>query len=274
MEKQPIKYSSAFNRLAGVYVFHDYYKNKICKDLEIRPEIETLFKMKQHGILFRSEPNGFSLAKDGNKSLEAHVFQGILELNFDFKITNPFFLNYTDIPFETDQYFYFKNSDSEEKQSLHADAYVGKQDLADIDGDGLKGRITLSFQIDGGLTQDSKEYTIYFAARKSIWKYIISGTAENMKDYNSYFVKSANRIGMNHHFNIVDEKPEIRSFFEIMSSGHLPFEEKPGYVFELRRDKTNGLNVPYKRVLPNANPRNLLFDYKRNQFLTEIFVKL
>ena len=95
-----------------------------------------------------------------------------------------------------------------------------------------------------------------------------------MKEYQAFYVKSANRLAMNYQFDIVEEKAENVSVFQVVSAEELPFEEKPGYVFELRRDKTNGLNVPYKRVLPNANPRNLLFDHKRNQFLTEIFVKL
>jgi len=274
MERQSIKYSSAYRRMAGVYVFHDYYKSKVCKDLEIRPEIETQFKLKQFGILFRQEANGFSLARDGNKSLEAHVFQGLLELNFDFKITNPFFLNYTDIPFETDQFFYFKNGDNREKSSLHSGPYVGESDLAEWDEDGLKGRIALTFKVEGGLEEEAKDYTIYFAARKSVWKYIVNGSSENMKEYRAFYVKSANRLAMNYQFDIVEEKTEKLSVFEVVSTEELPFEEKPGYVFELRRDKSNGLNVPYKRVLPNANPRNLLFDHKRNQFLTEIFVKL
>ncbi|MEY2904577.1 MAG: hypothetical protein RJA52_593, partial [Bacteroidota bacterium] len=272
MEKQTIKFSTAYRRLASVYVFHEYYKNKICKDLAIRPDGETQVKMNQYGILFRPEVNGFTLARDTNKSLEAFIFKGILELRFVFKITNPFFLNFTDITFKTDQFFSFTNR---ENAMLHQGAYVGNGDILNQEADGLQGQILLKFNFQGQSNEDKEDYMIFFQARKSLWKYKLNGSGEMMNGLKDYYIKSANRYPEEYKFFVTEAIGQGRGMgFEAISENALPFEEKPNFLFELRKDKTEGIHVPYKRILPNANPRNLLFDNNRNQFLTEIFVKL
>lgn len=122
-------------RLMRVAIQHTYYNlsNAECPDFTISPTPSTSALMRDLGLLFQSEPSGFSILyneKQKSSLISYLKRQGDPEpstpplntaqkkteiwtrLSFTLALNNPYFINFTDIPFDIDpgqQNFYFTN---------------------------------------------------------------------------------------------------------------------------------------------------------------------
>ncbi len=280
---QAIRLNTRYRRIASVFFFHEYYSNKVCRDLLIRPDLDTQMKMQSFGILMNQTNNGFILAMDISKNFNHHIFSGLLELSFSFIIQNPYFTNFTNIPYQVDQYFVFE-SDAEKKSGfLHNGKFVSESCIQPSTEDGLRGNILLKLNFNDewfGKEMESEvvpfEYVVNFDRRACYWEYFL-----NLKKGEEEMAKTFSVVPK----NIISEGFEFESpqfiaegnrsgSIKIRSKTPIPLEEKPKVLFELKRSAQQGIQVPYSRILPNGNPRNLKFCKLNNQYITEIFVKL
>jgi len=283
MMQQSIRLNTKYRRIASVFFFHEYYSNKVCRDLLIRPDLDTQMKMQSFGILMNKDNNGFILAMDLSKNFNHKIFSGILELRYQFRIENPYFVNFTEIPFEVDQYFVFEPESNKKTGFLHSGKYVSESCIRKSNEDGLKGHIQLILNINDewfGKEMDEDlapfEYVINFDKRACHWHYLL-----DMKNGSRDAMESFTIVPKNiHSAEFEFEAPEYISngmrtgIIRLKSKNPIPLEEKPKVLFELKRMALPGVQVPYSRVLPNGSPRNLRFSELNNQYITEIFVKL
>ncbi len=121
-----------YERLMKVSIKHTFYNNSNnkCPDFEIRPTRSSAALMKSLGLLFKTESAGFSvlLNKASEDSLtnylreQARRDRGPLtdgpvwtRLSFLLSLTNPYFVNFTDIAIDTnptEENFYFTNQNA------------------------------------------------------------------------------------------------------------------------------------------------------------------
>lgn len=114
-----------YARLLRVSISHTYYNlsNDECPDFTISPTPATSALLRSLGLLFKSEPAGFSiLYNEQRRSDLANYLKGSRtsppgsevwpRLSFTLSLNNPYFVNFTDIPFDLDpgrKNFYFTN---------------------------------------------------------------------------------------------------------------------------------------------------------------------
>jgi len=118
-----------YERLMQVSIRHTFYNdsNNKCPDFEIRPTPSSVALMKSLGLLFKTERAGFSILF--NRASEESLTNYLREqarrdrgpvtagpvwtrLSFALSLTNPYFVNFTDIAINTnpiEENFYFTN---------------------------------------------------------------------------------------------------------------------------------------------------------------------
>jgi hypothetical protein len=109
----PDQRASVYARLARVAVRHTFYNatGGRCGDFAVRPTQYTAALMRSLGLLFKPEADGFSVLYDtkGEPELlsylgrQAHQDGSVwTRLTFLLSLTNPYFVNFTDIPIDHD----------------------------------------------------------------------------------------------------------------------------------------------------------------------------
>ena len=288
MKRETIRLTTGYTRMATVLVFHQYYRNLICRDLDIRPAPPTAAMMQDYGILLKRHPNGFSLASDRSRDYNHQVFDGMLPLEFYFRVTNPLFVNFTDIPYTSDLHFDFRITDNPDHPYLHEQDYVTSANYS-VDGvEGISGRILLELnrQNDwfgvGSSDQSQKtesNYLITFRSRMTFWHYIFSqkhGSNQTLTIHPPERQQtSSSSLSL---FTPRFDHPETtetrqgRSVTVLRATTQLPFMDRWDDWFEVEVTGENG----HKRTkpLPFGRPENLHFDETQKIFTTSIFESL
>jgi hypothetical protein len=138
-----------YDRLMQVSVQHTYYNrsDNQCPDFDFKPTPSSIALMNDLGLLFRSEATGFSILYDQKRkdSLQQYLRRqlegdkhnsppqpGWPKLSFVLYPTNHYFINFTDLPLDTNpgqQNFYFSNQFAQagpgDEIILNRGAYVG-----------------------------------------------------------------------------------------------------------------------------------------------------
>lgn len=280
---QTIKLNTRYKRIASVFFFHEYYSNKVCRDLLIRPDLETQMKMQSFGMLMNRDNNGFILAMDMAKNFNHQIFSGLLELRFEFRIENPYFVNFTNIPFKVNQYFVFEANSEKKTGFLHSGKHVTDSCIRESREDGMKGHVQLVLNFNDewfGKEMETDltplEYVVNFDKRACHWQYLLRLKNGGKESAEALSIVPKNPLSEGYEF----DKPEYinegmrAGIIKIKSKNPIPMEEKPSVLFGLNRSAQPGVQVPYFRILPNGSPRNLKYCKLNNQYITEIFVKL
>jgi|GEM_PF-5101948 len=94
----------SFKRLFQVKILNRYYRDWVCGDFTLVPTAATRQLLANYGMLFRNTADGgVVLAQvDGNTGLlkiPVSLTEGF-KLTFELQLNNPFFLNFTTLPFE------------------------------------------------------------------------------------------------------------------------------------------------------------------------------
>jgi hypothetical protein len=126
--------SNIFNykELVAVEFAHDYYVNSKSNDFLVWPAPLCSQILKGTGLLFKATGNGFKLYADVRKLANSFVLKKQLANNLKFtflvKLTNPFFLNFTELPVvaQPKGVYYFNNLTK--NISLQNQLYIVKKD--------------------------------------------------------------------------------------------------------------------------------------------------
>jgi hypothetical protein len=157
-------------RLMQVSIQHTYYNqsNDECPDFTITPTQASIALMRSLGLLFKREATGFSILYDQSQKenlLQYLKRQAIRQnevwtrLSFVLSLNDPYFVNFTDIPFNLDpsqQNFYFTNQQAHTARGsgiiLNRDDYVTGQELLDVSP--IQYPVTVSTDVNKVLVQD------------------------------------------------------------------------------------------------------------------------
>ena len=138
MRKNTINFISNFKKIIQVKIDHNFFTNEDYIFTDFNPDEISKLTIKNYGLIFRKIQNGFVLLSNFNERFSSKVFGGVVNLNFNFKILDSNFLNYTDIPYNNDQKFVFKNNfiktntGSNSKKTeylLHENNYASSTDI-------------------------------------------------------------------------------------------------------------------------------------------------
>lgn len=134
----------------GVLCLHNYYSEKVCRDLEFEPTVETAMLLRNYKLVFKPADFGFIILYTPGYSEERLAAMPVnTRLSFIVRNRNPRFMNFTNVPFwpegvsfhysnlsgaeedfpmefTGDVYYYFKNLNvgSVKKKLLHLPEHV------------------------------------------------------------------------------------------------------------------------------------------------------
>lgn len=275
------QYATQYEVFLQVVVMHNYYENGRCKDLVIEPTIETISKLRGYNILFKPQKDGFMLALNRLKDYSLPNFLRAETFDFGFKINNPQFLRFTDLPYESGQFHVFENIDSVDGR-MHAEQYVGQSTCQSTDNEGITGVIRihhlpekpLLFNAPDEFQNKSKLLYIHFNNRKVTVKYLCYGN-EKLTN-NSQLIHIENITETQQKIIFTDPSQiKMRSGadgLEFFSLDQIDLKEKFPYYWCLKRRKSAGSPFEYKKVLPLPKPEAVVS--AENGFVCELIVKL
>ena len=95
-----LQVESRHKEFFGVLCMHNYYSDKICRDLEFVPTLETAMLLRNYKLVFKSAAFGFVvLYTPGDSEDRLRKMPPKSRLSFVVKNKNQRFMNFTQIPF-------------------------------------------------------------------------------------------------------------------------------------------------------------------------------
>ncbi len=174
-----------FETLTRLFFKHEFFSDSKFEDIEVTPERKSIQTLNNRALLFKSFNGGcqllFNTTLAGRSRRRSDLLKDPFYLNFQLRLNDPFFYNYTanvshDI---TQSLFYFRNSSGEQEASiaagtLHKGDFVTTADLHPVNG--FPGQSfspsfgVLELQVSEKLEE---VYTIAFQARDTFWRYLL-----------------------------------------------------------------------------------------------------
>ena len=270
-----------FQELLSITINHGYYYNNRCNDFIFEVENETMQTIKQYGIIVKQEPNKLILIIDANKDFNHFCYLGEIILNFKITNKNPQFLNFTELPFISNQCIKLEQITG--RELLHAAENV----TIDICNEsystaGINGKINLSLNKENelfGLSSSEKNkilpirHFINFKERNVYWKYFIYGTSKYMEDIESLYIydkSQKNSITFTKAIPLI--LPNGKDGYLFISEKTLPLKERPNKQLGLYVNKRKNTENQLIKSLPCPNPRSVNFDIKTEKFYVQEFI--
>ena len=294
MSKNTINFISNFKKIIEVKIDHNFFSKEDYVFSDFNPDEISTLTLKNYGLIFRKIQNGFVLLSNFDKRFSSKVFSGIVKLNFNFKILDSNFLNYTNIPYSNDQKFVFKNnfnkkntesSNKKPEQSsnkkpehllLHKNIHASSKDLLKKENSLLVGLVELEIndndQYFGKVKKSNKliNYKINFDSRLVRLRYnLISET--KITDYKKFYISNDENKLDNiklYNRNLMSGK-EVFSI-EIDKMIKMRDNLKLNYFLKKNDKFFNSFTLP----LPLPKKSNISFDKKNNLFYADIFVNI
>ena len=302
MSKNTINFISNFKKIIEVKIDHNFFSKEDYVFSDFNPDEISTLTLKNYGLIFRKIQNGFVLLSNFDKRFSSKVFSGIVKLNFNFKILDSNFLNYTNIPYSNDQKFVFKNnfnkkntessnknteqsSNKNTEQSsnkklehllLHENIYVSSKDLLEKENSLLVGLVELEIndndQYFGKVKKSNKliNYKINFDSRLVRLRYnLISET--KITDYKKFYIS-----------NDENKLDNIKLYNRNLMSGKEGFSIEIDKMIKMRDNlklnyflkKNDKFFNSFTLPLPLPKKSNISFDKKNNLFYADIFVNI
>lgn len=289
--------SAQYEWLFTVSFRHEYYTDGVCGDFVVEPSTNCATILRQYRLKFLRFPGGFGIAYEkpakGGK-LILQLDRSALELRFILASNNSQFVNFTDIPFKTnEQVYHFNNlafnaNSNGEERLLSNNATVGESDLK------LKSEVLATndtqvrhpFGVIDIIMDDERvekknairhtqllkrrDYILAFSAREANWRYCLAPQAGSPA-YNGFEVVD---LKGEQNFNKAKEITFTNGIkgISIDTQAPIKFKQAPDTTFQLRlrRPKNDTL---FTLDLANALPQHLRPDGVGNYFC-EVFVAI
>lgn len=134
-----LKTTLSFRSLLRFNVFHEYYAQRFCRDFDFYPTASTQVWLKKMDLVYKVNDFGFEIGYNMDRQEIISYFleqEDLLKLSFVLFPKNPFFFNFTNLPFVADSTFYVSNLNpnvlAENDLRLHKANFLGKEDLFPI----------------------------------------------------------------------------------------------------------------------------------------------
>jgi len=126
--------SAKFQKLFSINMVHEFYGDKMPRQLRIIPTEECRLAMRNYKLVFKPQEGG-CLVLTRSDELGQILFKPNSEFKLSFAIqsADPFFINYTNLPLtSTQNIYYFNNLEAnlnrENQKLLHKEAFVYDKD--------------------------------------------------------------------------------------------------------------------------------------------------
>ena len=275
-----INYTVQFQELLSISIFHGYYSHNKCGDFSFEMSKETSQLLGEYGIIIKQETNKIILIIDANKDFNHFCYGGAMNLTFYLKNKNPQFLNFTDLPFISNQQLEFEHTPG--RELLHSTELVPIEICRESDESGIIGKISLSINKENelfGLHSEQRnnllpiKHSIQFKERNVYWKYFIYGPSSYMEeaDYLCIYEKNQNdSISFNSQGMV--KLPNGKDGYLFISEKTLPLKERPNKQFGLYLNKSKNTEIQLIKSLPCPDPTSVHFDKKEDKFFVQEFI--
>jgi hypothetical protein len=276
----------AYEVIVECRILHEYFNDGPCRALDIRPTPDTSAKLRGLGLVYRPLPDGFLILADAARDWTNPVYQRPEVFEFSFRVTDPQFIRYTEIPYRSGQFHVF-DALSGVDGTLHPGPYVDGSTLTDADTDGIGGVIRIHHREDTPIlpaagntpSEDAgspRLHFVRFQARMAILRYVLLPKNPASDDFNNFFVENFEVNGVLYKFTD-PQTSKLRtgkSCFDILSTEPLALRKSFESRGNLRRKRVNGLPFEYSRALPMPRPENIIQDTATGRFICEMLVNL
>jgi hypothetical protein len=270
-------YVSNYSKILELSLYHEFFVNNELVAFDLIPDKETNDLIKNYNLILRKKENTFIILKSNNSNLSSVVFTGPIAMSFILKFNDLLFLNKTDIPFQYNQKFVLKSTDSD-KNRLHPNTYVDESIIEPYDDNGLIGHVLFELNQNNEFfgfedsESDVKPLKLYARFNSRIVKFRFNFYyTKNEKDFSNFFVYDENTNERYNDFSsrILENGMEVQSFV-------MPKEVKMNetYNHKLFLKKEDEFNKSFNKFLPHPTPNNLKFDAESNTFFLESFIKI
>ncbi len=270
-------YVSNYSKILELSLYHEFFVNNELVAFDLIPDKETSDLIKNYNLILRKKENTFIILKSNNSNLSSVVFAGPIAMSFILKFNDLLFLNKTDIPFQYNQKFVLKSTDSD-KNRLHPNTYVDESIIEPYDDNGLIGHILFELNQNNEFfgfedsESDVKPLKLYARFNSRIVKFRFNFYySKNEKDFSNFFVYDENTNERYNDFSsrILENGMKVQSFV-------MPKEVKMNetYNHKLFLKKEDEFNKSFNKFLPHPTPNNLKFDNDSNTFFLESFIKI
>lgn len=263
-----------FSEVVAVNFAHNYFSNDMLKFFDVKPSLETSKLFKSYGLLFRKTNNGFVLLSGFEERIRSTAFNGSVRFSFTLHSKDPYFINYTEIDYDSDLKLVLSNDFS--NGYLHKSKYVDssrsskkdKQQLADI---------LLNFTENNGFfglpekntTKFPLRYTISFDSRKILIRY--NFVTQSPKGMEGFFITNEDNQEITDSF----DKRNLASGREVFyfCSNNL-VQCKEFYDFRYYLKKQQDFFMSFELPLAHPTKNNISFDLNKKAFIADVFVNL
>lgn len=275
-----INYTVQFQELLSISIFHSYYSYNNCGDFSFETSKETSQLLQQYGIITKQESNKIILIIDANKDFNHFCYKGELVLTFYLKNKNPQFLNFTDLPFISNQLIEFDHTPG--RELLHATDIVPIEICRESDDAGIIGKISISINKENELfgldsTQRNNllpiRHAIQFKERNVYWKYFIYGPSRYMEEADYLCIVEKNqKNSITFISKGMVKLPNGRDGLLFISENSLPLKERPTKILGLYLNKNKNTENQLIKSLPCPNPTSVQYDKKEDKFFVQEFI--
>ena len=270
-------YVSNYSKIFELSLYHEFFMNNELVAFDLIPDKETSDLIKNYNLILRKKENTFIILKSNNSNLSSVVFAGPIAMSFILKFNDLLFLNKTDMPFQYNQKFILKSTDSD-KNRLHPNTYVDESIIEPYDDNGLIGHVLFELNQNNEFfgfedsESDVKPLKLYARFNSRIVKFRFNFyDTENEKDFSNFFVYDENTNERYNDFSsrILENGMKVQSFV-------MPKEVKMNetYNHKLFLKKEDEFNKSFNKFLPHPTPNNLKFDTDSKTFFLESFIKI
>ncbi len=275
-----INYTVQYQEFLSISIFHGYYSHNKCGDFSFEISRETSQLLGEYGVIIKQEPNKIILIIDANRDFNHFCYRGSLNLTFYLKNKNPQFLNFTDLPFISNQQIEFEHIPG--RELLHNTEAVPIEICHESDDAGIIGKVSLSINKENelfGLDPAQRNHlipirhTIQFKERNVYWKYFIYGPSKYMEeaDYLCIYEKNQNdSISFNSQGMV--KLPNGKDGLLFISENSLPLKERPTKILGLYLNKSKNTESQLIKSLPCPDPKSVHYDKKEDKFFVQEFI--
>lgn len=272
------RYINNYTEVFSCLFMHDFYSNRICNELVIRPTTATSILIKNYQLVFKPTFGGFALAANTAKDYSHHIFKDSFKLNFEFKFTNPYFYTFTELNLDPEAR-YFVEDDLRSSVLLIPEMQTGAPELDRTDISGIlsvKHVLTSPILPLNGSNTDkftSRTKIVYLKPRDIKLVYICYTTDNSLDQFQGLTIEVEGVfLGLiSFRDPEIIETPSGMPAFKFVSETLFPIRASWKGIFRLERKNQLGY---YRKSLPNPSPQSIKYDFKINSYISENYVKL
>lgn len=240
-----------YQLITEVAVSHNYYKNGVFRDLQVRPDACTEKVLNEYGFLFNSSEQRFSVY--GNESMDESGIDYLANhvtpcFGFELYSQNAWYTNFTQVPFNELSYQEYHNKGLAEGTTALTGVTVTD---ANMSGKIARVLIYLEELLKGdGFSPGN--YAISFSARRCQWNFFI--VSPSMPEEANYQVRGIQGEVFDGP-RVVQELPGEVTLHFTSGTKQYALKEYPSAYCSLLKDNNSTGAYQLVQQLPAASPR-------------------